>query len=91
MVGQLLKRVMNKPTAGWAIRRGMLVHGVSDPLALLDATRAFTLEGCAEMIRCPTWVCSAEGDDISAGAPQLVDALTWEKALCSVHRRGGRR
>jgi hypothetical protein len=32
------------------------------------------------MISCPTWVCSAEGDDISASAPQLVAALSCEKA-----------
>jgi hypothetical protein len=27
----------------------------------------------------PSWVCNAEGDDISASAPQLVDAMTCEK------------
>jgi hypothetical protein len=59
--------------------RGMLVNGVGDPLAYVDALREFTLQDRASHIRCPTWVCTAEGDDISASAPQLVDALTCEK------------
>ena len=57
----------------------MLVHGVDDPLAYFDAMREYTLAGRAEQITCPTWVCSAEGDDISASAPQLVEALTCPK------------
>jgi alpha-beta hydrolase superfamily lysophospholipase len=78
-VGKLLAVLAGKPTAGWALRRGMLVHGVDDPMALIDAMREFTLAGHAANIRCPTWVCDAEGDDISASAPQLVEALTCEK------------
>jgi alpha-beta hydrolase superfamily lysophospholipase len=78
-LGRLLGMLVDKPTAGWALRRGMLVHGVDDPLALLDAMREFTLAGRAERIRCPTWVCSAEGDDIGASAPRLYEALTCEK------------
>jgi alpha-beta hydrolase superfamily lysophospholipase len=78
-VGRLLEHVAAKPTAGWALRRGMLVHGVEDPLALVDAMRAFTLAGHAEHITCPTWVCNAEGDDVGASAPQLVAALRCEK------------
>jgi alpha-beta hydrolase superfamily lysophospholipase len=80
VVGRLLEHKAAKPTAGWVLRRGMLVHGVQDPLALVDAMRAFTLAGHAEHITCPTWVCSAEGDDIGASAPQLVAALRCEKA-----------
>lgn len=78
-LARLLGLVSKKPTAGWALRRGMLVHGAGDPLALLDAMREFTLAGRAERIRCPTWVCSAEGDDVGASAPRLVQALTCEK------------
>ena len=78
-LARILDRLAAKPTAGWVLRRGMLVHGVSDPLAYVDALREFTLKDRASRIRCPTWVCSAEGDAISASAPQLVDALTCEK------------
>ena len=74
-VGRLLRFMAGKPTAGWALRPGMLVHGVDDPLALLDAMREYSLVGHAERIVCPTWVCNAEGDDISATAPRLVQAL----------------
>ena len=77
--GRLLALLAGKPTAGWALRRGMLVHGVGDPLAYIDALRAFTLRGRAPHITCPTWVCNAEGDEISRSAPQLVNALTCEK------------
>jgi pimeloyl-ACP methyl ester carboxylesterase len=80
VLARLLAFVAEKPTAGWALRRGMLVHGVEHPLAYADSLRAFTLRGMAPRITCPTWVCSAEGDDISNSAPQLVDALGCEKA-----------
>jgi alpha-beta hydrolase superfamily lysophospholipase len=78
-VRRLLKYLSRKPTAGWALRRGMLVHGFDDPLDFFEALREFRLGGRAEHITCPTWVCNAEGDDISASAPQLVAALTCEK------------
>jgi pimeloyl-ACP methyl ester carboxylesterase len=78
-LARLLEFLAEKATAGWALRRGMLVHGVDTPLAYTDALRAFTLRGRAPQITCPTWVCNAEGDDISSSAPKLVDALTCEK------------
>lgn len=79
VLARILERLAAKPMAGWALRRGMLVHGVDDPLGYIDALHEFTLRDRAPMIRCPTWVCSAEGDEISASAPQLVAALTCEK------------
>jgi len=75
-VREMLEHMMKSPTGGWALRRGMLVHGVDHPLEYAEALRDFSLAGHAEQIRCPTWVCSAEGDDISASAPDLVAALT---------------
>ncbi len=75
----LLRALARKPTAGWALRRGMLVHGVDSPLRYLDALREFTLAGHAEQITCPTWVCDAEGDEIGSCAPILVEALRCEK------------
>jgi alpha-beta hydrolase superfamily lysophospholipase len=87
VLARILERLAAKPTAGWALRRGMLVHGVDDPLGYIDALHEFTLEDRAPMIRCPTWVCSAEGDEISASAPQLVAALACEKTY--VHFTSG--
>ena len=59
----------------------MLVHGVPDPVAFVEAARDYTLAGRAELITCPTWVCNAELDDIGASAPQLVEALTCDKTF----------
>lgn len=75
----LLGFLITKPTAGWALRRGLLVHGAADPIEFVASLRDFTLEGRAERITCPTWVCSAEGDEISESAPELLTALTCEK------------
>ena len=75
LAGPLLRIIAAKPTAGWALRRGMLVHGAADPLAYLDALRDYSLVGYAEQITCPTFVCNADADDISASAPQLAAAL----------------
>jgi alpha-beta hydrolase superfamily lysophospholipase len=77
----VLSILARKPTAGWALRRGMLVHGARSPLGYIELLRAFSLAGHAEHITCPTWVCNAEEDDISASAPQLVQALTCEKTF----------
>jgi hypothetical protein len=72
---------MRRATAGWALRRGLLVHGVRSPLAFIESLPEYTLVGRAELITCPTWVCYAEGDDISASAPELVAALRCPKEL----------
>jgi len=76
---RILLRLANRPTAGWALRRGQLVHGVSDPLEYILALREYSLRGRAGLITCPTLVCSAENDDISASAPQLLAELRCPK------------
>jgi alpha-beta hydrolase superfamily lysophospholipase len=75
----ILGRLQHRPTAGWALRRGMLVHGAADPIEYLEMTREYTLKRHAARITCPTFVGNAEGDDISICAPQLYDALTCPK------------
>ena len=59
----------------------MLVHGTPDVLSYIESLRPYTLAGRAGRIRCPMWVCNAEGDDIGASAPQLVEALTVESTF----------
>lgn len=76
---RLLDLVASRPTAGWALRRGMQVHGAGSPAEYLEMLRDYTLRGHASNITCPTFVCSAEGDDISASAPELVAELTCPK------------
>jgi alpha-beta hydrolase superfamily lysophospholipase len=76
---RVLKAVANKPTAGWTLRRGQLVHGVTSPMDYLLALREYSLKDHAGRITCPVLVCAAEGDDVSASASDLFEALTCEK------------
>jgi hypothetical protein len=64
-----------KPTAGWALRRGMMVHCARSTTPYLDALRDDTLAGRAEQIASPTWICHAGNDDIGASAPELAAYL----------------
>ena len=81
----VLRRILavleRKPTAGWALRRGQLVHGAADPIRYLLALREYSLQDRAGDITCPVFVCNAEGDDISQSAPRLAEALTGEREL----------
>jgi pimeloyl-ACP methyl ester carboxylesterase len=79
LLRRILTAVMKKPTAGWALRRNLLVHGVSDPIEFFRLAPEYTLKGREQLITCPTLVCAAEGDDLSARARRLLDALTCEK------------
>lgn len=81
VLGAILKAVAGKPTAGWALRRGQLVHGLGSPIAYLDALGEYSLAGHAQQITCPTWVCNAEDDDIGASAPELIAALDVESVF----------
>jgi len=76
---RILQILERRPTAGWGIRRGEQVHGLADPMAYLTALRDYSMKGHAATITCPTFVCCAEGDDISTSAPRLVEALTCQK------------
>jgi pimeloyl-ACP methyl ester carboxylesterase len=69
----------SRPTAGWAMRRGQLVHGVTTPMDYLLALREYSLKDHAAQITCPVLVCDAEGDDISASAPELFESLVCRK------------
>jgi alpha-beta hydrolase superfamily lysophospholipase len=75
-LAEILDAMARKPTGGWSLRRGMVVHGVDSPLAYMDAMIDFRLDGYAQTITCPTLVTHAEGDAIGASAPQTFDALT---------------
>lgn len=75
-LAEILDGMAKKPTAGWSLRRALVVHGVGSPLAYFDVLKDFRLDGHAQTITCPTLVTHAEGDAIGASAPQLFDALT---------------
>lgn len=79
LLRSLLSRMAKRPTAGWALRRGMLTHGVATPWDyFVDAAR-YEQEPLIGAIRCPTLVCDAESDDISASAKAFFDRLQCEK------------
>lgn len=79
LLNRLMKSVMAKPTAGWALRRNLMVHGLTDPLAYFRMAPDYSLKGRENLIECPTFVCSAEGDDLSVNARRLVEALRCPK------------
>ena len=79
LLGRLLHVVMGKPTAGWALRRNLLVHALDEPLEFFRIAPQYSLKGRERSIVCPTLVCAAEEDDLSASARQFHDALTCPK------------
>lgn len=79
LLGRLVRSVMNKPTAGWAMRRNLLAHGLNGPLEYFKIAPQYSLKGIEHLIQCPTFVSSAEDDDLSTDARRLYDALTCPK------------
>lgn len=76
----LLRRIMgarvSSTTAGWALRRAVYVHDLQHPIDYLETARDYTLRGIADRITCPTFVCTTEGDDVSARAGELASEVT---------------
>ena len=66
----------------WTIvQRGFWANGVENLREFLRCIAAFTLDGRAELIRCPTLITHAEDDPLAASAQDLFDALRCPKAL----------
>lgn len=79
LLKRVLKSVMAKTSAGWALRRNLWAHNVDSPLDFIRLARDYTLKGRESQITCPTFVSAAETDDLSARAHDLFDALTCAK------------
>lgn len=79
LVSIILNRLIQNPTRGWAIRRGLQVHGAATALDYVQLTRDYTIRDRAAQIKCPTLVCFAENDALAAYAHQLYAALTCPK------------
>jgi alpha-beta hydrolase superfamily lysophospholipase len=79
----LLRRIMDrraaKLTAGWALRRGMLTHGVASPWDYVLDARRYEQTAVVGDISCPTLVCDAAADEISRQARRFFDLLRCEK------------
>jgi len=89
LIDRVVRRVMGRPTAGWAMRRNLLVHDLDGPLAYFRMAGDYSLKGREHLIECPTLVCAAEGDDLSAFAPRLFDALQCPKGFVEFTRAEG--
>ncbi len=75
----LMARLARQPTAGWALRRGMLTHGAESAWDyFVDAAR-YEQADLIGTISCPTLVCDAEDDDISAYSKAFFELLRCEK------------
>lgn len=83
---QLLDRmwqiIINDRKLRWSIvQRGFWVNGVDSLRDYLRCVEAFTMDGRAELIRCPTLITHAENDPLASGAPAFFDALRCRKDL----------
>ena len=76
LLERMVRSVMKKPTAGWALRRNLQAHGLTDPLDYFRIAPRYSLRGIEHEIRCPTFVCSTDADALSVDARKLFDALT---------------
>ena len=68
----MLHAVMRRTTTGWAMRRHLLVHALTDPVDYFRIAAQYTLKGREQNIECPTLFVTADGDDLSADIPALV-------------------
>jgi hypothetical protein len=55
------------------------VHGLTDPMEFFTIAPEYTLKGREQLIECPTFVCTTEGDDISTAAAILAANLVCPK------------
>ncbi len=76
VLDRIARWVMDKPTAGWALRRNLLVHDLTSPLEYFRMAPQYSLRGIEGEIRCPTFVCNTDTDDLGINAPTLFAALT---------------
>ena len=63
------------------IRRGFWANGVENLREFLRCIMSFTLDGRAELIRCPTLITHAQDDPLASSAQELFDALRCPKTL----------
>jgi alpha-beta hydrolase superfamily lysophospholipase len=66
----------------WSVvQRGYWVQGVSTFRDFMRSSERYTLQGRAELVRCPTLLTMTDADPLSAGAPDLYEALRCPKQL----------
>jgi pimeloyl-ACP methyl ester carboxylesterase len=63
------------------VQRGYWVHGVGNLRDYLRSAEQFTMDGRAELIRCPTLLTLAEQDPLTGSAQSFLDRLRCPKDL----------
>ena len=63
------------------VQRGFWANGVGNLRDYLASVETYTLEGRAELIRCPTLLTCAERDPLAAGVAAMLDALRCPKQM----------
>jgi len=82
VIDRIWQIVTNDRKLRWSIvQRGFWVNGVADLRAFLQRSELFSMEGRAELIRCPTLLTMAENDLLGAGAPAFFETLRCPKTL----------
>jgi pimeloyl-ACP methyl ester carboxylesterase len=76
--------------ARWALNNGVWVMGADSTPDYLRRTKAYTLDGVAEQVSCPTLVLDADNDQFLNGQPAIVaKALAAPTTLVTLHESEG--
>jgi pimeloyl-ACP methyl ester carboxylesterase len=76
--------------ARWALRNGVWTFGATSVADYIRRTAAYTLDGVAHLINCPTLILDAENDQFFRGQPQqLQAALTCPHTLITLSEAEG--
>lgn len=83
----LLSFILNRLAAGssmpgWALRRGMLVHGHETPIEYVRSLAEFDNQSILGQIKIPTLITKAEDDEIAAQAETVYDRLVNTDKKC---------
>ena len=82
LLGRMEQIILADRRLRWSIvQRGYWVHGVDNLRDYLRSAQLYTMEGRAELIRCPTAITAAEDDRLAAKAPFFYDQLRCPKTL----------
>jgi alpha-beta hydrolase superfamily lysophospholipase len=82
VIDQMTEVISNDRKLRWSImQRGFWVLGASDLRDFFAKAEAYTMEGRAEGIRCPTLFTMAESDPLAASAEPFFEAVQAPKTL----------
>jgi len=77
----VITRRLRHLTQGWALRRGLWVHGLAKPMDYIRLLKSYSLKDAASHITCPSLICRAEDDGIGVTARNLYDLMQAPKVF----------